>query len=63
MVRAMAVNFRRIMHSPKVYDGGIITDAKNPLEEDIPMPRYRVEWGKYGKPLSDHRPIWISLKW
>lgn len=47
----------------KVYDGGIIMDAKNPKDEDKPMPSYRIEWEKYGKPLSDHRPIWVAIKW
>ncbi|SDM24806.1 endonuclease/exonuclease/phosphatase family protein [Kriegella aquimaris] len=47
----------------KVYDGGIIMDAKNPKEEDKSMPSYKVEWEKYGKPLSDHRPIWAAIKW
>ena len=41
--------------------GGIIHDAYNPPAEDKPMPRYRTEWDKYGKPLSDHRPVWAEL--
>jgi len=45
----------------RVVDGGIINDANNPADEDKPMPRYRAEWEKYGKPLSDHRPIWAEL--
>jgi maltose 6'-phosphate phosphatase len=47
----------------KIYDGGIIMNAKNPQDEDKSMPNYRVEWEKYGKPLSDHRPIWVAIKW
>ena len=45
----------------RVVDGGIIKDANNPAEEDKPMPRYRAEWENYGKPLSDHRPVWAEL--
>lgn len=47
----------------RVLDGGIIYDAVNPADEDKPMPRYRKEWEHYGKPLSDHRPIWAHIIW
>ena len=47
----------------RVLDGGIIYDAKNPAGENKPMPRYRTEWEKYGKPLSDHRPVWAELSY
>jgi endonuclease/exonuclease/phosphatase family metal-dependent hydrolase len=47
----------------QVVDGGIIKDAMNPADEDKPMPRYRTEWEKYGKPLSDHRPVWAELSY
>lgn len=48
---------------PQVYDGGIIINDKNPKEEEKTMQRGRSEWKKYGKPLSDHRPIWAAIKW
>jgi endonuclease/exonuclease/phosphatase family metal-dependent hydrolase len=44
-----------------VLDGAIINNAFNPSDEDKPMPRYREEWEKYGKPLSDHRPVWVEF--
>ena len=47
----------------RVLDGGIIYDAMNPPDEDKPMQRYRKEWEHYGKPLSDHRPIWAHISW
>ena len=48
-------------HKISVVNGGIIYDAFNNAEKDIDMPRYKKEWIKYGKPLSDHRPIWAEL--
>jgi maltose 6'-phosphate phosphatase len=46
----------------KAIDGGVIYNAFNPLNEDKKMPRYRGEWEQFGKPLSDHRPIWAVLE-
>ncbi|MDP6892350.1 MAG: endonuclease/exonuclease/phosphatase family protein [Verrucomicrobiota bacterium] len=48
-------------HKISVVNGGIIYDAFNNTEKDIDMPRYKKEWIKYDKPLSDHRPIWAEL--
>ena len=45
----------------KVTNGGVIEKAYNPAEEEIEMDRYKKEWLKYGKPLSDHRPIWAEF--
>ena len=54
--------FYRIKNSRvKVTKGGIIDGAFNPPEEKINMNRYKKEWIKYGKPLSDHRPIWAEF--
>ena len=47
----------------KVLDGGIIVDANNPPNEEKTMPRYKAEWEKYNKPLSDHRPVWTTIIW
>ena len=46
----------------KAVDGGVIYNAFNPPDEHKQMPRYRSDWRQYGKPLSDHRPIWASLE-
>jgi len=51
-------NTNSVVH---VLDGAIINNAFNPPDEDKPMPRYREEWEKYGKPLSDHRPVWVEF--
>ena len=53
--------FKSKTHSIKVKSGGIIYDAFNKNEKEINMSRYKKEWIKYGKPLSDHRPIWAEL--
>ncbi|MCP4198137.1 MAG: hypothetical protein GY762_13390, partial [Proteobacteria bacterium] len=53
--------FYNVASGAKACGGGIIKDAFNPSNEDKPMPNYRAEWEKYGKPLSDHRPIWAEL--
>ncbi|MGI9455534.1 MAG: endonuclease/exonuclease/phosphatase family protein [Aeoliella sp.] len=45
----------------KAVEGGVIYNAFNSVGEDKQMPKYRVEWEQYGKPLSDHRPIWVIL--
>lgn len=45
----------------QVTNGGIIETAFNSAEEEIDMSRYKKEWLKYGKPLSDHRPIWAEF--
>ena len=44
-----------------VTSGGIIYNAHNPPEAELQMNRYKKEWVKYGKPLSDHRPIWAEF--
>lgn len=46
----------------KFVEGGVVHDAFNPLGEDKTMPRYRTEWEQYGKPLSDHRPVWAVIE-
>jgi maltose 6'-phosphate phosphatase len=46
----------------KAIQGGIIYNAFNPPREDKEMPKYKVEWEQYGKPLSDHRPVWAVLR-
>ncbi len=53
--------FYNVASGAKACGGGIIKDAFNPPDEDKSMPNYRAEWEKYGKPLSDHRPIWAEL--
>ena len=45
----------------KVKRGGIINSAFNAPEAEINMNRYKKEWFKYGKPFSDHRPIWAEF--
>ena len=45
----------------KVTNGGVIEKAYNSAEQEIEMDRYKKEWLKYGKPLSDHRPIWAEF--
>jgi endonuclease/exonuclease/phosphatase family metal-dependent hydrolase len=45
----------------KVTNGGVIEKAYNSAEEEVEMGRYKKEWLKYGKPLSDHRPIWAEF--
>ncbi|MFP6722906.1 MAG: endonuclease/exonuclease/phosphatase family protein [Candidatus Poribacteria bacterium] len=46
----------------RAIEGGVIYNAFNPQHENKQMSQYRVEWEQYGKPLSDHRPIWAVLK-
>jgi lysophospholipase L1-like esterase/endonuclease/exonuclease/phosphatase family metal-dependent hydrolase len=46
----------------KAVEGSVIDNAYNPPTEDRQMPRYRIEWERYGKPLSDHRPIWAACE-
>tara|TARA_B100000029_G_C17597008_1_gene964512 strand:- start:213 stop:1124 length:912 start_codon:yes stop_codon:yes gene_type:complete len=55
------IYFRSKQHKVTVKKGGIIYDAFNDPKTDIDMPRYKKEWIKYKKPLSDHRPIWAEL--
>lgn len=43
--------------------GGVIYNAFNPHDEDLEMNRYQTEWKNYGKPLSDHRPVWAELNY
>ena len=42
--------------------GGIIYSAFNPPWEEKEMSNYKLEWEQYGKPLSDHRPVWAVLE-
>ena len=44
-----------------VTRGGVISRAYNSPEAELQMNRYKKEWLKYGKPLSDHRPIWAEF--
>ena len=53
--------FRSRTYAVEVTNGGIIDSAYNSPEEEIQMTRYKTEWLKYGKPLSDHRPIWAEF--
>jgi len=53
--------FRSRTFAIEVTNGGIIDSAFNNPEEEIQMTRYKTEWLKYGKPLSDHRPIWAEF--
>ena len=46
----------------KAMDGGIIYNAFNPPNADKEMSRYQADWKQYGKPLSDHRPVWAVLE-
>ena len=50
------------LKNAKAIEGGIIYNAFNPPNEQKSMPRYRSDWQQYGKPLSDHRPIWVNLE-
>jgi endonuclease/exonuclease/phosphatase family metal-dependent hydrolase len=43
--------------------GGIIYNAFNPPDENREMDRYQTQWEHYGKPLSDHRPVWAELEY
>ena len=53
--------YRSTKNKVKVTNGGVIEKAYNSAEEEIEMDRYKKEWLKYGKPLSDHRPIWAEF--
>ena len=53
--------YRSTKNKVKVTNGGVIEKAYNPAKEEIEMDRYKKEWLKYGKPLSDHRPIWAEF--
>ena len=46
----------------KAIQGGIIYNAYNHPDADKATPRYKPDWEAYGKPLSDHRPIWTELE-
>ena len=46
----------------KSTEGGIIYNAFNPPNTDKEMARYKADWKQYGKPLSDHRPVWAVLE-
>ena len=53
--------YRSTKNKVKVTNGGVIEKAYNFAKEEIEMDRYKKEWLKYGKPLSDHRPIWAEF--
>ena len=53
--------YRSTKNKVKVTNGGVIEKAYNSAKEEIEMYRYKKEWLKYGKPLSDHRPIWAEF--
>jgi endonuclease/exonuclease/phosphatase family metal-dependent hydrolase len=53
--------FRAKTSEVNVTRGGIISSAYNSPEAELQMKRYKKEWLKYGKPLSDHRPIWAEF--
>ena len=53
--------FRTKSLKASVTGGGIINNAYNNPETELKMNRYKKEWVKYGKPLSDHRPIWAEF--
>ena len=53
--------YRSTKNKVKVTNGGVIEKAYNSAEQEIEMDRYKKEWLKYGKPLSDHRPIWAEF--
>lgn len=42
----------------RAIQGGVIYDSFNAFSTDKTMPNYKIEWEHYGKPLSDHRPVW-----
>ena len=46
----------------KAIQGGIIYNAYNHPHADKATPRYKSDWEAFGKPLSDHRPIWAELE-
>lgn len=46
----------------RATNGGIIYNAYNSPDAHMPGSRYRSEWQAYGKPLSDHRPVWAELE-
>lgn len=46
----------------RVIQGGIIYNAFNSPHSNKSMSRYKKEWIQYGKPLSDHRPVWAVLE-
>ncbi len=46
----------------RVTQGGIIYNAYNDPNAIMSTTRYRPQWHAYGKPLSDHRPVWAELE-
>jgi endonuclease/exonuclease/phosphatase family metal-dependent hydrolase len=46
----------------RAVEGGVIYNAFNPPQAQKDMTRYKSEWNQYGKPLSDHRPVWAVLE-
>jgi endonuclease/exonuclease/phosphatase family metal-dependent hydrolase len=55
------IYFDAISNSQAI-EGGVIYNAFNPPHTDKTMSRYKTEWIQYGKPLSDHRPVWAVLE-
>ena len=53
--------FRAKNSKVNVTRGGVISNAYNSPEAELQMNRYKREWLKYGKPLSDHRPVWAEF--
>ena len=53
--------FRAKTSKVNVTWGGIINRAYYYTETELQINRYKKEWVKYGKPLSDHRPIWAEF--
>lgn len=46
----------------RAIEGGVIYNAFNPPHTKKDMSRYQSEWNQYGKPLSDHRPVWAVIE-
>ncbi|MGY8686500.1 MAG: Ca2+-dependent phosphoinositide-specific phospholipase C, partial [Verrucomicrobiales bacterium] len=46
----------------RATQGGVIYNGFNLPDTDRTMERYQREWEQSGKPLSDHRPVWVSLE-
>ena len=46
----------------KAVQGGVIYNAFNPPFIDKKMSWAKTHWVQYGKPLSDHRPVWAVLR-
>jgi len=55
------IYYDSITHT-RVLEGGVIYNAFNAPHIQKDMSRYQSEWKQYGKPLSDHRPVWSVLE-